>query len=70
MWPRTAEEAEGKSAKVQGSLAEGILWERRRAGGALGVYLGIKATMGEVIVGNRNGVYGSEEDSESTKGTK
>ena len=57
----------GKSAKVQGmALAEGILWIRKRAGGLLGkftcmwedgIYLGVKATTAEIIVGNRNGVW-------------
>ena len=57
----------GKSAKVQGmAFAEGILRKRKRAGGPLGkltcmwedgVYLGVKATTAEVIVGNRNGVW-------------
>ena len=52
----------GKSAKVQGmAFAEGILRKRKRAGGPLGkltcmwedgVYLGVKATTAEVIVGN------------------
>ena len=58
---------EGKSAKVQGmSFANGLLWKRRRAGGPLGkltcmrdhgVNLSIKATTGEVIMVNRNGVW-------------
>ena len=61
------ERLKGKSAKVQGmAFAEGILWKRKRAGGPLGkltcmwedgIYLGVKATTAEVIVGNRNGVW-------------
>ena len=58
------ERLKGKSAKVQGmAFAEGILWKRKRAGGPLtcmwedGVYVGVKATTAEVIVGNRNGVW-------------
>ena len=61
------ERLKGKSAKVQGmAFAEGILCERKRAGGPLGklacmwedgMYLGMKATTAEVIVGNRNGVW-------------
>ena len=61
------ERLKGKSAKVQGmAFAEGTLWKRKRAGGPLGkltcmwedgIYLGVKATTAEVIVGNRNGVW-------------
>ena len=61
------ERPKGKSAKVQGmAFAEGILWKRKRAGGPLGkltcmweggIYLGVKATTAEVIVGNRIGVW-------------
>ena len=61
------ERLKGKSAKVQGmSFAEGILWKRKRKGGPLGkltcmwedgIYLGVKATIAEIIVGNRNGVW-------------
>ena len=61
------ERLKGKSAKVQGmTFAEGILWKRKRAGGPLGkltctgkdgIYLGVKATTAEVIVGNRSGVW-------------
>ena len=57
----------GKSAEVQVlSFANGMLWKRRRAAGPLGkltcmrddgVYLGIKATTGEVFVVNWNGVW-------------
>ena len=48
------------------AFAEGILWKRKGAGGPLGkltcmwedgIYLGVKATTAEVIVGNRNGVW-------------
>ena len=51
-------------------LLEGILWRRRRAGGPLGkwtciwedgVYLGIKASTGEVNMVNRNGQERSEQ---------
>ena len=61
------ERLKGKSAKVQGmSFAGRIWWKRKRAGGPLGkltcmwedgVYLNVKATTAEVIVGNRNGVW-------------
>ena len=61
------ERLKGKSAKVQGmTFAEEILWKRKREGGPLGkltgmwkdgIYLGVKATMAEVIVGNRNGAW-------------
>ena len=60
------ERLKGKSAKVQGmAFAEGMWWKRKRAGGPLGkltcmwkdgIYLGVKATTAEIIVGNRNGV--------------
>ena len=61
------ERVKGKAAKVQGmSFAEGIMWKRGRAGGPLGkltcmwqagVYLGVKATTGEVIVGDERGIW-------------
>ena len=61
------ERLKGKSAKVRGmAFAEGILWKRKRAGGPLGkltcmwedgIYLGVKATTAEVIMGHRNGVW-------------
>ena len=57
----------GKSAKVQGiTFAEAILRKRTRAGGPLGkftcmwedgVVLGVKATTGDIIVGNSGGVW-------------
>ena len=60
------ERLERKLPKEQGhSLAVGISWKRRRAGGPLGkltcmwedgVHWDTKATSGEVIVRNRNGV--------------
>ena len=56
------ERPQGKSANVHGlSLAEGTLYKRRRAAGPLGwmtcmwrdgVFIGIKAITGEVIVGS------------------
>jgi len=65
---RTAyERMKGKKAKVQGmEFAEGILWKRRREGGPLGkltcmwedgVYLGVKGSTGEIIVGDKSGIW-------------
>ena len=55
-----------EQTRLKGKSLEGILWKRRRAGGALGkltcmweegVYLGIKANTREVTVENRKGVW-------------
>ena len=61
------ERLKGKSAKVQGmSLAGRIWWKMKRTGGPLGkltcmwedgIYLGVKATTADIMVGNRNGVW-------------
>ena len=61
------ERIKGKKAKLQGmEFAEGVLWKRRREGGPLGkltcmwedgVFLGVKGSTGEVIVGNEKGVW-------------
>ena len=61
------ERMKGKTAKVQGmEFAEGILWKRRREGGPLGkltcmwedgVYLGVKGSTGEIMVGDKRGVW-------------
>ena len=65
---RTAyERIKGKKAKLHGmEFAEGVLWKRRREGGPLGkltsmwedgVFLGVKGSTGEIIVGNEKGVW-------------
>ena len=61
------ERLNGKKAKHGGfELGEGVLWKRRRAGGPLGkltcmwedgIYLGVKATTAEVIIGTKSGVW-------------
>ena len=61
------ERLKGKRARLQGmEFGEGILWKRRREGGPLGkltcmwedgVYLGMKGSTGEIIVGNERGVW-------------
>ena len=61
------ERIKGKSAKVQGmEFAEGVLWKRRREGGPLGklacmwedgVFLGVKGSTGEIIIGTEKGVW-------------
>ena len=71
------ERLKGKSAKVQDvSFAEGILRKRTLAEGPPGkltcmwddrVYLCIKATTGEVIVGNWNGVWLTSEAKDGTE---
>ena len=65
---RTAyERCKGKKAKTMGiEFGESVLWKRKPSGGHLGkltslwedgVYLGIKAGTGEIIVGNQKGVW-------------
>ena len=59
--------ARGKVVRLRGmEFWEGVLWKRRRDGGPLGkltcmwddgIYLGIKGTTGEMIVGDKNGVW-------------
>ena len=61
------ERIKGKRARVQGlEFGEGIWWKRRREGGPLGkltvmwedgVFLGVKGSTGEVIVGDTKGVW-------------
>jgi hypothetical protein len=61
------ERSKGKRAKVNGiEFGEAVLWKRRPVGGALGklavlwedgVYLGVKGTTGELIVGAGEGIY-------------
>ena len=61
------ERSRGKQARMQGmDFGEGILWKRRREGGPLGkltcmwddgIYLGVKGSTGEIIVGNEKGVW-------------
>jgi hypothetical protein len=61
------ERSKGKVAKLPGmEFGEGVMWKRRRAGGPLGklscmwddgIYLGVKGTTGEMIVGNKEGVW-------------
>ena len=57
------ERSRGKEAKLQGfEFGEGVLWKRRWEGGPLGklscmwedgVFLGVKGTTGELMVGNK-----------------
>ena len=61
------ERCRGKKARVQGlEFGEGVLWKRRREGGPLGkltcmwedgVYLGMKGSTGETIIGDKNGIW-------------
>ena len=61
------ERIKGKHARVQGmEFGEAVLWKRRRQGGPLGkltsmwedgVFLGIKGSTAEIIVGDKNGVW-------------
>ena len=60
------ERCKGKSAKVNGiKFGEGILWKKQPQGGGLGnlqsmwndgIFLGIKGTTGEFIIGDRLGI--------------
>ena len=61
------ERSRGKVAKMPGlEFGEGVLWKRRREGGPLGkltcmwedgIFLGIKGSTGEMIVGDEKGVW-------------
>ena len=61
------ERIKGKVAKIDGlEFGDGVLWKRRREGGPLGkltcmwengIYLGMKGTTGEIIVGNKAGIW-------------
>ena len=61
------ERLKGKKAKVQGlEFGEGVLWKRRPEGGPLGkltcmwndgIFLGVKGSTGELIVGDERGVW-------------
>ena len=57
------ERCKGKRAKTLGiEFGEAILWKRKAVGGALamledGVYLGVREASGEIIVGDKNGVW-------------
>ena len=61
------ERMKGKKARHAGfELGESILWKRKRAGGPLGkltcmwedgIYLGVKATTAELIIGTKSGVW-------------
>ncbi len=61
------ERSKGRKARLPGmEFGEGVLWKRRREGGPLGklscmwddgIYLGVKGTTGEMIIGNKEGVW-------------
>jgi hypothetical protein len=61
------ERSRGTLAKLTGvEFGEGVLWERRREGGPLGkltcmwedgIFLGVKGSTGEMIVGDEKGVW-------------
>ena len=61
------ERIKGKTAAIPGiEFGEGVLWKRRREGGPLGkltcmwedgIYLGVKGSAGEMIVGNEKGIW-------------
>ena len=61
------ERCKGKKAKTLGiEFGEAILWKRQAIGGALakmsclwedGVYLGVRGASGEIVVGDKNGVW-------------
>jgi len=61
------ERCKGKIARLPGmEFGEGVMWKRRRQEGPLGklscmwedgIYLGVKGTTGEMIVGDRKGVW-------------
>ena len=61
------ERCKGKKAKTLGiEFGEAVLWKRKPGGGALGkltcmwedgVYLGIRGTSGEIIIGDKKGVW-------------
>ena len=59
--------ADGKPARLPGmEFGEAVLWKRRQKGGPLGklscmwedgTFLGVKGTTGEIIVGDKKGVW-------------
>ena len=61
------ERSRGKRARLPGvEFGEGVLWKRRREGGPLGkltcmwedgIFLGVKGSTGEMIVGDQKGVW-------------
>ena len=61
------ERLKGKAAKMNGmEFGEGVMWKRRREGGPLGkltcmwddgVYLGVKGSTGEIIIGDEKGIW-------------
>ena len=61
------ERSRGKMAKLPGvEFGEGVMWKRRREGGPLGkltsmwddgIFLGVKGSTGEMIVGDEKGVW-------------
>lgn len=61
------ERLKGKKAKVQGvEFGEAVMWKRRREGGPLGkltcvwedgVFLGVKGSAGEIIIGDKKGAW-------------
>ena len=61
------ERCKGKKSKTLGlEFGEGLLWKRKPSGGALGklsclwedgIYLGVKSTTGEIIIGNNEGIW-------------
>ena len=61
------ERLKGKKAKLQGlEFGEQVLWKRRPEGGPLGkltclwddgVFLGTKATTGDLIIGDERGIW-------------
>ena len=74
------ERCRGKEARIPGvDFGEGVLWKRRREGGPLGkltcmwedgIYLGIKGSTGEIIVGNEKGVWRTRTTRRKTEGDR
>ena len=64
---RGYERCKGKVARLPGvECGAGVMWKRRRQGGSLGklscmwedeIYLGVKGTTGDMIVGFKKGVW-------------
>lgn len=74
------ERSRGRVARLPGmDFGEGVLWKRRREGGPLGkltcmwedgIYLGIKGSTGDIIVGDKRGVWRTRTTRRKTDGGK
>lgn len=74
------ERSRGKAARIPGmEWGEAVLWKRRREGGPLGkltcmwedgIFLGVKGSTGEMIVGDEKGVWRTRTTRRKTEGER